>query len=483
MQAEVSLADRESWLRVLDSGLAEQPELLTLQFERALTLESLGRASEAEHAYNHILHEDPDFFPARNNLARINYQTGRRVEAFAHYKEAVIRHPENAKAHANFAFLLLRGDDPATARLHYERALVLEPDNVEAHRGLTLALQALGENTAAASHHARGFDANPLTVLPYRGEGSGIRTLLIVSSTPGNIHFEGMLDEQHFAITKIIAESEQYLPELPPHDLLINTIGDADIASAGLAGAQRIVARSNASVINHPSVIAATRRTAIAQRLRALPNVQTAHMQLFSRDQLLADDALVALQQAGFAFPLLIRTLGFHTGQHFLAIDDASDLVAAVAKLPGEELLVLEYIDTRDQAGRFCKYRVMAVGGKLYPLHAAVGNDWKVHYFSAQMDDEQHIEIDAHFLTDMHAHLGEKAIASLQAVAHELSLDYGGIDFALDAAGQVVVFEANATMIVPRPNNDARWAYRQEPTQRIYDAVHALLQSRLNASA
>ena len=53
-----------------------------------------------------------------------------------------------------------------------------------------------------------------------------------------------------------------------------------------------------------------------------------------------------------------------------------------------------------------------------------------------------------------------------------------GIDFGIDVAGRVVVFEANATMIVLPPAAEAMWNYRRVPVRWIIDAVRAMLTPR-----
>jgi hypothetical protein len=57
-------------------------------------------------------------------------------------------------------------------------------------------------------------------------------------------------------------------------------------------------------------------------------------------------------------------------------------------------------------------------------------------------------------------------------------LDYGGIDFGLTRQGEVLLFEANATMVVNPPDPDERWAYRQAAVDRIYAAVQRMLLDR-----
>ncbi len=43
--------------------------------------------------------------------------------------------------------------------------------------------------------------------------------------------------------------------------------------------------------------------------------------------------------------------------------------------------------------------------------------------------------------------IGGRAIRALERIATELALDYGGIDFGIGPDGEVLLFEANATMV------------------------------------
>ena len=72
---------------------------------------------------------------------------------------------------------------------------------------------------------------------------------------------------------------------------------------------------------------------------------------------------------------------------------------------------------------------------------------------------------------------------ALEAIRAELGLDYGGIDFSLDAEGGILLFEANANMRVDRPQPGAIWDYRRKPVERIFTAVLWMLQERANAAS
>ena len=85
-------------------------------------------------------------------------------------------------------------------------------------------------------------------------------------------------------------------------------------------------------------------------------------------------------------------------------------------RLPGDDVLAIEYLDARGADGKARKYRVMFIGGALYPLHLAVSSDWKVHYFTADMGSEDdHRREEEIFLNDMQAALGPKAMARARA--------------------------------------------------------------------
>ena len=55
--------------------------------------------------------------------------------------------------------------------------------------------------------------------------------------------------------------------------------------------------------------------------------------------------------------------------------------------------------------------------------------------------------------------IGLRGMAALERINSTLGLDYGGIDFAVNAAGDILFFEANATMVVLPPSHDQKWAY------------------------
>jgi glutathione synthase/RimK-type ligase-like ATP-grasp enzyme len=310
-----------------------------------------------------------------------------------------------------------------------------------------------------------------------------VNLLQLVSSGGGNIPTAAFLDDRVFLTTVVVADHLDPSAGLPPHQLIFNAIGDADLCQPALQAAIRLIARTSAPVINDPHAVMQTGRIDNAKRLGAIKRVVTARTAALARDVLANADGAASLAAEGFTFPLLLRSPGYHTGRHFVLVETAADLPAAAAGLPGDELLAIEYLDARGQGGSARKYRVMMIDGAIYPLHLAISRNWKVHYFTSDMAEESgHRSEEARFLNDMPSALGDKAMAALERIRDALGLDYAGVDFAISAGGDLLLFEANATMVIAPLSEDERWAYRRDAIGKILDAVAAMIMARSAAA-
>ncbi len=421
----------------------------------------------AKRLYLDALKRDPTSLEALLELSRLALRSGHRSAAITCCRQAIFCHPQEPAAHVNLGGLLIESGEFEAARAAFEAALTVSPELPAAHQGMARVLTALGDPATADAHWRRGLVEGWLAPQPYRGAGPPVPLLLLVSAKGGNIPTRALLDDTVFAVTVLYAEGHDPTRSLPEHALIFNAIGDADLCADALAKAAGVTARSAAPVVNAPAAVAPTTRAGIAARLAGIPGLVVPKVRTLHR----AD-----LASAGLSFPQLVRSPGFHTGQHFVRVERAGDLAAAVADLPGDELLAIQPLDARGSDGLFRKYRVMMIGGALWPLHLALSPDWKVHYFSAAMADDAAARLEeARFLADMPAVLGAKVMAALGAIALRLGLDYGGVDFGLSADGEMLLFEANAGMVIQPPGPEPIWDYRRAPIGRALDAVKSLL--------
>jgi hypothetical protein len=469
---------REAELEKIQAAVAASPQNVEARFQRCRLLAELGKNEEAKTAYLELLVQEPAHFGALNNLGNLVYSMGYRNAAKSLYARAVELHPNNPKGHVNLANLLVE-TDPARATQHYEAALKIDPDHIEANRGMAYVLTRLRNENQAAIHRRKAFENRAVMEFPYTGAGQPIRVLLLASASGGIIPLRHHLDEQTFLTTVIFTEFFDPQKPLPPHDVVFNTIGDADLCREALEAASQIVENTTARVVNHPRNVLLTRRLESCRRLGQIEDVIAPKIQTASREQLHGEGAESWLACEGFSFPILVRAPGFHTGRFFERYDDAAQLRAGVAQMPGEKMMVIQFLDLRKPDGKIRKYRVMMIDGRLYPLHVAISHQWKIHYFTAEMaENEENRAEDAAFLDNMMAVLGKRALRALEEIRKTLGLQYAGVDFGIGPDGKIVLFEANATMVVNPPENDAKWDYRRQAVQRILDAVARLLDGR-----
>jgi hypothetical protein len=152
------------------------------------------------------------------------------------------------------------------------------------------------------------------------------------------------------------------------------------------------------------------------------------------------------------------------------------ELAEAVAHFPGDEVCLIDQLDARDSDGFYRKLRVMIIDRTIYPLHLAISRNWKVHYFRADMAaSPENRTKDAAFLDDMPSAIGARAMAALERINTALDLDYCGVDFAVNAAGDVLLFEANATMVMVPLSGDPKWDYRRPAFDKVFAAIRAML--------
>jgi glutathione synthase/RimK-type ligase-like ATP-grasp enzyme len=456
-------------LREFEERIAQRPDDVGALIGRACELDALGRTDEARDAYMEVIKRDPMHLAALTNLGTLLFNTGYRSAARLTYAEALKHHPRDLPSHVNLANALLEAGRIEEARRLYESALAIDENFAAAHQGLSYALTRLGEDRAAEEHRRLGFGPAPIAIARYRGEGVPITVLLLVSAVGGNVATELALDDRTVMTVKLFTEYyEQRLP-LPPHDVIFNAIGDADMCGDALEAASRLIRKSKARVINHPERIKATGRAQIAVRLRGIDGLIAPRIERVHRSR---------LHELDMPFPLLLRSPGYHTGEHFVLVQEPAQAAAAAQSLPGDELLALEYLNARGPDGAFRKYRVLFIGGELFPLHLARSSTWKVHYFTADLAATLGARAEeTAFLSDMDREIGYRALRALAEVRDRLNLDYAGIDFALDSRGNVLLFEANATMKVVRPAAHDPSTARRIAADRALAAMRGLVRN------
>ncbi|HMD75105.1 MAG TPA: tetratricopeptide repeat protein, partial [Steroidobacteraceae bacterium] len=226
---------------------------------RARALVRSAEDEAAKQAYIDILRMDPTNFSALNELGTLAWAGGFRSAARTAYQQALLHHPANPIGHVNLGNVLRDEGDLDGARRHYQSALDIDGSLPEAHRGMASVLAELNED-GAEQHLRQGYAASALTTSPYRGTGKGVPLLLLVSARAGNLPTRLWIDDRHYTVHALYAEFFDPGTPLPPHEIVVNAIGDADLCEDSLLCAERLLAGSSAPVINAPQRVRATGR-------------------------------------------------------------------------------------------------------------------------------------------------------------------------------------------------------------------------------
>jgi tetratricopeptide (TPR) repeat protein len=458
-------------------ALAVRPDYAEAHNDLAVALMAMGQLDAAIASFQQALRCQPGYAEAHNNLGVAYKKQGLVEEAAACYRRAIALRPNYAKALLNLGTLFFLQGNFAEATSWYEASLAVDPQQVEAHQNMAIICHEAGRLSEAQRHRDLAYGKQAVFI---DSAPEPQRTVLVLWAAGwGNVPIQFLLPEK--STTRIIwmmeYANEAQARALPDYELVFNAIGDQDVTGPTAAPVERFLRDCRKPLLNHPAAVANTARERIAALFAPLANVVVPQSVRLApenfREQLLS--------QAGMRMPLLLRPSGSHGGKHLVKLASVEEL-NALQPWQADAYHATNYHDYRSADGHYRKYRIVFVDRRPLPYHLAIGDDWMVHYQTAGMlDAAWKREEEARFLADPAEAIGPLAMAAVDAIGRQLDLDYCGLDFSVLADGRLLVFEANATMLVHPEVDDEVLFYKNPYVQRIFDAFNAHL-ARLAAS-
>ena len=434
-----------------------------------------GQPQRAIELYLQALKLNPRHWAARANMVHAVMAAKQYLIAKAILIELRGERPQDGRVHHLLGKAHFELNEVEPALTSFREAVALNPQDSESINWIGALKQSLGDQAGAQAAYAESARIQPLIRRPAAKQPAEFRVLSLYAPFGGNTPTEYLFQDAFFDIdTLSLFAARDYDAAQLGHNiqLVINLVSDADQTDALLPLAADLVDRLGLPTINHPRRVQQTTRDAVATLLQGIPGCRVPQALRLKAGAARSEAALEAMLP--FSSTVLARPVGTHGGDDFEKIEDVAALSALLSQRTDDDHYLIEYIDYVSTDRHFRKYRFIFIGNEILPYHLCIGRDWKLHHINTDMAHQLWMQKEeATFLNNPAAVFGLAQMQALQAIRERIGLDYFGIDCGLDAAGNVVVFEVNASMLVHARNEG--FVYKDPAVRRIKLAYDAML--------
>ena len=363
-------------------------------------------------------------------------------------------------------------------RAHAYAALRRDPDARDAHLRLYEIEQMLGQPDAAIGHLRLALRRSRIITFPAKRVPATMTILALtrVARWEANTPLELIVDDEHTTLHRVyIDDNDIALADepRPDYDVLFNTIAESESAANALHLATRFAQREGRAALNDPALVATIGRTGVAQRFAASATIAAPAIERIEARELAAREVDA---------PLVVRPVGSQAGLGLAKVTSIAELRTYLGEQPFPAYFVMPFVDYSSADGFFRKYRVMFVNGVTYACHLAISPRWMIHYYNAAMAEHQWMrDEEARFIADPDSVFNGTAAQALREIATAIPLDYFGIDCAIARDGRLLLFEADAAMLVHGTDPPELYPYKRAGFERIQAALTATLTDRAAA--
>ena len=363
----------------------------------------------------------------------------------------------------------------------FRQVLGIVPSEIRSLYMIPIIQESLGDTKAAEESLIRAVKLQPLFKIHANKTPPDFSVLVISAPLLGNTPITDLVKGSPYEANIFsLLTDEAYDVALLKRSgqVVVNAVSEADSSNIILSQVTQLIDQLGLPVINHPSKIRRTSRDSIAKLLKGIPGCRVAQVVRHAAGEAVSLDAL--RRRVSFPAPFLARPTGTHGGEKFEKFDSLEAVASFIRAQPGADHYIMDYIDYQSPDGHFRKYRFFFVEDEILPYHLAIGNHWKVHHATTDMDKSEWMQAEEKaFLEKPEAVFSPKHYETLHAIRQTIGLEYFGIDCGIDGADNLVVFEANATMLVHWHNET--FPYKTPFVDNIKRAFDVMLKKRVGS--
>ena len=410
-----------------------------------------------------------------NSLAIELRAQGKLAEAAAALREGIVQFPGVVVLRQNLAQTLYEAGEVKGAIAEHRAALAIE-NSVASHMALYELLQITGNREEALEHQSQALRVRRLFSYFAANEARSVLCLCAPGDWQTNIPVDFLFDRETTTVHRLYLVDERHTisDPVPRYDVVWNIIAESPEALQYLALANHFMQAQSRPALNAPSRVIGTARPLLATTL-ADTGARVAPIAI-------VDFAALRAGNIPVEFPIIARPLGSHAGHGLERLDASTDCYAYAERHPSPQYFVSPFIDYSSADGYFRKYRFVFVDSVPYPVHLAISPNWMIHYYNAPMGEYQWMrDEEAAFLEDPRGAFHERRYDVLLNIGTAVGLEYFGIDCAVDPEGNILVFEADAAMLVHSSDPEDVYPYKHRFVPRIYRAVEQMIDTRKRA--
>ncbi len=366
---------------------------------------------------------------------------------------------------------LLHGDGRLSdARAVLSRDFGGQEENPNLH-AIRAALAFQQEDYKASSASAARFSSS-LPVLLSEASATQEFCVVVFNASPQQIrdfrssevlHYSGNYPSQlanrlsdSFRFVSVLADApniETAMRQLPCPALAVNNYVNAERLLVGDTLQKVSTAEDSLGipVINHPRIAMQATRQKNSERFANVPGIVASRISRYLSDRS-QRAALISDIEGRYAYPLIVRTVFQQMGEGTWLVQNRRGLGEALDKTDGQQFYAINYINLRHRNGYFRNMRAAFVNREWILVRVDYSESWNVRTrrreYIRDFYYKNHglMELADDTIVNPEKHLAPASFRALDTIGQMMPLDIFGVDFDISDEGDLVLFEANATM-------------------------------------